>query len=213
MARNTVFLVRHGENPANLTGEFSYRRIDYSLNNTGRRQAQRTAAYFREQRIDAVYSSPLKRALETAQIIAQPLGLPVTVLEQFREVNVGTLEGRATQEDWALHDRIFEDWLVHDRAESTFPGGENLTQLVARVRDGLRMVVAGRDGQRLVVAAHGGILVASIRSLCPGVALADLEPLQIANCAITELELELEDGEIEHVGVLRAWASCSHLGE
>lgn len=209
MARNTVFIVRHGENPANLTGEFSYRRIDYPLNDTGRRQAQQTAAYFRDQRINAIFSSPLKRAVETAQIIAQPLGLPVTALESFREVNVGTLEGRATQENWALHDRIFEDWLVRDQPESTFPGGENLTRLVARVRDGLRTVVAGRDGQRLVVAAHGGILVASIRALCPGTTLADLEPLRIANCAITELEIV--DGETAQTGILRGWARCSHL--
>ena len=209
MARNTVFIVRHGENLANLTREFSYKAIDYSLNDTGRRQAALTAAYFQDQRIDAIYSSPLKRASETAAIIAQPLHLPVTVLEQFREVNVGSLEGQSSPDHWAFHDHIFEGWLVHDRQEAGFPDGETLAQLIARMRNGLRAVLAGRDGQRVVVVAHGGILVASIRALCPAVTLADMEPLHVANCAITELEIEAS--EDTPIGTLRGWANCAHL--
>src|SRR5437588_12038201 len=89
---NKVYLVRHGENPANLTREFSHRRVDYSLTPRGIEQARQTAEFFRKGRVDELYSSPLKRALETAQIIAGAVDRPITVVEEFRELNVGRLE-------------------------------------------------------------------------------------------------------------------------
>lgn len=91
----TLYLVRHGENVANLTKEFSHRAVDYSLTDKGRAQAAQTADFFRGHAIDAVYSSPLRRARETAEAIAAVVGKPVTVVEDFREINVGVLEGQA----------------------------------------------------------------------------------------------------------------------
>ena len=81
---HTLFVVRHGENPANVNREFSYKLVDYSLNEKGIQQAEETAVYFLDKGIHEIYSSPLRRALETAEIIAAPLGLPVTVMEEFR---------------------------------------------------------------------------------------------------------------------------------
>ncbi|MCB0198167.1 MAG: histidine phosphatase family protein, partial [Anaerolineae bacterium] len=67
---HNFYLVRHGENPANITKEFSYRDVDYSLTPKGVLQAQQTAAHFRNVPVDAVVASPLKRTRETAAIIA-----------------------------------------------------------------------------------------------------------------------------------------------
>src|SRR5438046_2904114 len=91
---NTLYLIRHGENPANLTKEFSYKLVDYSLTTKGRVQAEQTALFFRDKHIDEIYSSPLRRAKETADIISEELHVPVTVMEQFREINIGDLEGK-----------------------------------------------------------------------------------------------------------------------
>src|SRR5690242_10734923 len=119
---NTIYFVRHGENPANLTREFSHHRVDYGLTLAGIRQAHETAAYFRNQGIDAVYTSPLKRARETAEIIGEALGLPVLEREDFREVNTGRLEDEPpTPENWAFHDGILHDWM-HGKPETRFPG-------------------------------------------------------------------------------------------
>ena len=117
MARNDkvqtvrLFMVRHGENPANLAQVFSNRRVDQNLTEKGILQAQQTADYFRDLGLDpagwvghAVYSSPLKRATETARIIAAALNLDVIVKEAFREIDVGILEQRpATTADWNTH--------------------------------------------------------------------------------------------------------------
>src|SRR6478609_932373 len=107
---NTIYLVRHGENPANILREFSYRTVDYSLTPRGVAQARQAAAFFRARPVDAIYSSPLKRARETAEEIAAALDLPIAVLEELREINVGDLEGQSTDENWVLHDAIVADW-------------------------------------------------------------------------------------------------------
>ena len=77
---NRLYLVRHGENPANLTKEFSYRRVDYGLTPKGVLQARQTAEFFKGKAVHAVYSSPLKRAAETAGIIAAELELRVEII-------------------------------------------------------------------------------------------------------------------------------------
>jgi broad specificity phosphatase PhoE len=199
--------VRHGENQANLTREFSYRLVDYPLNERGQAQARETAAYLRDRPIAAVYASPLKRAYETAEAIAAEHDLPVEVLEAFREINVGTLEGQPpSQEIWDVHDRIFDAWFAGD-ASARFPEGEDQNDLLARMREGLRYVVGQHPGQQIVIAAHGGILNATIERLCPDCRRDRWE--HIPNCSITEIAATL-DGDALQCRLVE-WAACAHL--
>ena len=210
---NIVHFVRHGENPANLTREFSHRVVDYPLTERGMAQARATARYFAGHEIAAVYASPLLRAAQTADIIAEPLGLPVQTVEAFREVNVGALELEAPNEaNWALHDRIFAEWFG-GRASSRFPDGEDLTALTQRMRQGLLDVLRGRHDQRVIVVAHGGILAATLRSLCPHTTIgADGKIPLIPNCAVTRLALDVSADNDVH-GTVEAWAECGHLSD
>ncbi|HLI69418.1 MAG TPA: histidine phosphatase family protein [Ktedonobacteraceae bacterium] len=207
---NTLYLVRHGENLANITNEFSYKLVDYPLTPKGVLQAEQTAEFFKAIAIDAVYASPLKRAHETGEIIARPHALPVIVLEEFREVNVGDLERMPpTEAAWKLHNQVVDEWLKGNPA-ARFPGGENFLELVERARRGLLNTTRGRSGQRIVIAAHGGILTAIVRSVCAGVS-TDQTPLAgMHNCAITEIELTTDADHIT-CGVLRCWADVTHL--
>jgi broad specificity phosphatase PhoE len=208
---NTVHFVRHGENVANLTREFSHRVVDYLLTARGVAQAQATAHYFRDKGIAAIYSSPLLRAQQTADIIGAALGLPVQTIEAFREVNVGALELHPpSEEHWALHDRILADWMS-GRASSRFPDGEDHAMLVQRVRRGFRDVLRDHEERQIVIVAHGGILAATIGTFCDGVIPGELGSLpSIPNCAVTRMRLELRDGVAS--GRLEAWAQCDHLG-
>ena len=86
-----LYLVRHGENPANVTKRFSFRAVDEGLTGKGILQAQQTADFFRSLAHSRegwlgqmVVASPLKRAIETATIIANELELGVSVKEAFR---------------------------------------------------------------------------------------------------------------------------------
>jgi len=210
---HTLYVVRHGENPANLNREFSYRLIDYSLTERGVRQAEETAVFFREKGIAAIYSSPLKRALETAQIIATPLDLPVTIIEEFRENNVGDLErDPPTAEAWALHDSIIADWFA-GRHGAIFPGGEDFHTLLRRIRTGLIATLTdlgeGPEARGAVIVAHGGVLNGMARGLAHEPDLVAIEARKCANCSVSEFAARLIDGELEFH--LREWSACDHL--
>lgn len=208
---NTVYLVRHGENVANLTREFSHRLIDYSLTEKGIKQARQTGEFFRDKDIHAIYASPLKRAKETAHIIAQALELEVTVLEEFREVNVGTLETLPpTRENWEWHNRIVTEWL-QGQPEITFPEGENYHSLLGRMRKGLEEATAGRNRQNIIIIGHAGIFTLTLKDICSNVDYKELLQHRQRNCAITEIELLTSRDTM--TGQLKQWASSAHLTE
>lgn len=205
---NRILPVRHGENKANLTKEFSHRRVDYPLTAKGRLQAEQTAAYLSRYPVTQVFTSPLQRARETAEIIAAGVGAPVAVLEGFRELNVGTLEAEPpSAASWRLHDDIVRAWADGD-AEARFPEGENFTELVARVRGGYEAMCRGRDGETLVLVAHGGSLGLPLLALASNLDRELLRPTH-HNCAVSELEASL-DKDALHLRLVR-WASAGHL--
>ena len=207
---NTLYLVRHGENRANITKEFSHTKVDYPLTEKGVLQARQTAEYFQDRHVDEVYSSPLKRALQTAEMIAATKGLPVTVIESLREVNSGSLEDTPpTEENWRIYLDTVQGW-NEGRPEVALPGGENYYMLVDRIKRAIGEIVGDRDGRQIVVAGHGGIFTAAIGLLCKNVEADELRSAHYHNCAISEIEVErTPDGRLE--GMLIGWAYCEHL--
>ncbi len=110
MAR--VFWVRHGENVANLTRSFSHRVLDEDLTDLGRGQALRLAVALASS--DTVFTdlwcSPLRRAQQTADILASRLGLATRTCEDLREVNVGDLDGRSDAGAWQMYETVLGKW-------------------------------------------------------------------------------------------------------
>lgn len=149
----TILLVRHGETDWNRE-----RRIqghtDRPLNETGKAQAEALAEQLAGEPVDAVYSSDLLRAHETARIIARGKGLEVTTVPDLRERDFGTWEGLTDEE--AL--------LRFPQAQSGHWGdAETPEQMGRRVVEALRRIAAGHPGRRVVVVAHGGPLRALLR--------------------------------------------------
>lgn len=209
----TILFIRHGENPANLSGELSHRDVDYSLTERGRRQAQAVAEHLaagHEGQVDAVFSSPLRRARETAAVIGFVLGLEVEELEELRELNVGDLEGRSDEHAWRIHDEIDAAWLSGS-TESAFPGGEDLATALGRFGGALRTIVerVGDDG-RAVVVGHGGIMRIGAANLFREPATDPITD-PIANASIIEMELDLDGNEVR--GRVLGWARGEHLAE
>ncbi|HOG46269.1 MAG TPA: histidine phosphatase family protein [Anaerolineae bacterium] len=206
---NRIYLVRHGENPANITKQFSSRHVDHELTPKGVLQAEQTAAHLRGKGIAAVYCSPLRRAVQTAEIIAAPLGLPVGVVEGFREIDVGEMERQpATAEAWAYHNEVLGSWLSGD-VERAFPGGDSFVTLCARMRAGLEEALRGRRGQNIVIVGHGGIFTMTMQDLCPGVDMRRLIAALAHNCSISELLLRRAAGRL--LGELVSWGVHEHL--
>jgi broad specificity phosphatase PhoE len=161
----TILWTRHGENHANLTRTLSHRVVDRELTALGRDQARALAdslagvALYGE-----VYTSPLRRACETTEIVAERYDLRPVVVEEFREVDVGELDGRSDATAWRTYDAVLAAWRG-GRADVRFPAGESRTELTARLRRGLDRVVADPGtGSRLVV-AHGACLRSTLPTL------------------------------------------------
>jgi len=207
---NIVYFVRHGQNLANITHQFSYKKVDFSLTETGVAQAQATARVFAGQPIDEIYASPLKRAVETAEIISASLNhIPVRIVEEFREINVGSLEGSpVTEEIWRLHDEVLNDWVQgnHDR---NFPDGENYHVLRERMLHGLQQVLSGKDHRRIIIVAHIAIVALTLKDTV-GVPKDLVEMRQMRNCAITEVEFSNLNGRFIPGKLLR-YADIQHL--
>ncbi len=204
-----VYLVRHGENRANITKEFSSLKVDYSLTPKGVLQAQQTAEYFVDKDIHAVYASPMKRARETGQIIADRLGLELALSENFREVQVGDLEGQEpSAENWGFHNRIFLGWMLGE-VDLAFPHGDNYHTLLGRMRAGIQEIASRADGDNFVVVGHGGIFTATLKDICQNVELGHLITNENHNCSISEILVEMRDGEL--FGELVSWSYTDHL--
>jgi broad specificity phosphatase PhoE len=144
----TILLARHGETDWNLN-----RRVqghsDTPLNDTGRAQAQALGGELADERIDAVYSSDLIRAHETARAVAEPRGLGVTAIRGLRERNFGTWEGLTDDEILAR---------FNPAPDSSWGDGETREEMAERVLDALRRIAAAHPESRVLVVSHGGPL-------------------------------------------------------
>ena len=183
----TVYYLRHGENEANVSGVFTYRRIDHDLTARGRGQSGEVADYLAGQPLGdgPVFSSPLKRARQTGGAIAERLGKPLQVIEELHELNVGDLEGQSGPEAVAYWWSVLRDWERGERA-TRFAGGENHFELTERVRTGLGKLRAASGDGPVVLAAHAGLLRIGFRNLALPVPPVDLA---IPNCSVSHLEL------------------------
>lgn len=151
-----LYLVRHGETDWNRA-----RRIqgltDIPLNDTGRQQARLTGMLLTRRPITKVYASPLGRARETAQIIAEALGLDSPELrDAFVERDYGAAEGMD-----------FHEIDVRYPSGTEVPGRESRDAVAARVVPALQAVAAEHPGESIVVVSHGGAIRAALMTAEP----------------------------------------------
>lgn len=178
----TLFLARHGETDWNLERRWQGH-ADPPLNATGRAQARALAAVVAGLDIEAVYSSDLARARETAAIAVSGLGLDVRPEPQLREVDVGEWSGLTTPEI----DVRFPEGMERRRAGGTgWNHGETYEAMGERVERALVAIAAEHSGGRVLVISHGGPLRSVRRAAgCP---LVDWP--RIANCDLDEIAVE-----------------------
>jgi len=155
-AATRVVLVRHAETEESARGR-CYGRLDVQLSPLGLRQAQALAAALADVSLAAVYASRLSRALGTARPIAAAQGLQPVVLAALGELDFGELEGLSYDEIEAERPELFRAWM-DDPARVTFPGGESLADLRARVLPALAELRARHEHETVAVVAHGGVV-------------------------------------------------------
>jgi broad specificity phosphatase PhoE len=152
-ARPTIiYLVRHGETEWNAEGRCQGR-ADAEFTDAGRQQLRALATDLASVTFDAGYTSPLPRAVRTADAILEGRGLPVRRIDDLSEISYGSLQGQRFA-DWpgVLHDTWRRDpWSV------TFADGESLAMVATRVLPTFETIVAAHPGETVLVSSHGHV--------------------------------------------------------
>ena len=208
MKATRILAIRHGETAWNVDGRLQGHR-DIPLGDTGRVQARRLArALAGRGDIDAIVSSDLSRALETARIVAEAQGLPVTTDIGLRERCFGDFEGRTFAEVSAAWPPEAERWRRRDPDWSP-PGeqAESLLRFQERVTHAVQALAAQNIGKQLALFTHGGVLDVLYRA-ATGLGLRDARTWALGNTAVNRL-LWTPDGGLTLVG----WADTMHLAD
>jgi broad specificity phosphatase PhoE len=186
----TIVMVRHGETDWNRERRFQGH-ADTLLNEAGRAQAAELAETLADEGLAAVYTSPLRRAAETAEIVAARLGLDLHPLEALREIHVGEWQGLTIDEVKERHPGL-ED------GRSGWPGGETYEALSARVLPALVALAADHPGERVLAVTHAGPVRAAL-SAAMGLSYDDARPLigPLENCVA--FRFAVREGKLERV--------------
>jgi broad specificity phosphatase PhoE len=181
-----IHLVRHGETSWNAEGRLQGQ-TDIPLNERGLEQAGEAAAALAGLEIAAVFSSDLTRARQTAEVIANRLGLAIEIDPALRERDYGLAEGQLDSDlEREFGNRLTSAWSDPD---FTFEGGETSRQVYARVQAFLTKLLRSRPAHDLVVVSHGGTIRTAV-GLLRGLPLEDRILGPVANGSIISVELE-----------------------
>ncbi len=186
----TLVLVRHGETDWNRQRRFQGH-ADQPLNDAGRSQARELAGRLRDEPVTALYTSPLRRASETAQILATGFGLEARTLDALLEIDVGAWEGLTVDEVRERYpDRADQDW------RSGWEDGETYDELEQRVVPALIELGSRHGGGHVLAVTHAGPLRAAIAASMK-LSSDDARPLigPLENCAV--FRFEIRDGALE----------------
>ena len=157
-----IVAIRHGETAWNVDTRIQGQ-LDVGLNETGRWQALRLAQALADERFDAVYSSDLGRAWQTAQAVAAAAGVALRVDQRLRERGFGVFEGLTFAEIEQRFAPQAQRWRSRDASFGP-EGGETLAGFVQRAVDAVAGIAVRHRGQHIAVVTHGGVLDALYRA-------------------------------------------------
>lgn len=197
-----LLVIRHGETAWNLETRIQGH-IDIPLNETGRWQAERVAQALADESLQAVYSSDLLRARDTAAAVARTQDLPLTLDAGLRERHFGHLEGLTQHDITARWPEEARRWRERDPHYGP-QGGETLQAFYERCVGALTRLAERHLGQTIAVVAHGGVLDCFYRA-ANRVPLEAPRAWKVTNAAINRL-LYSPEGL-----TLVAWADSRHL--
>lgn len=148
-----LVLVRHGETPWNSERRIQGCRSNTELSMRGKEQAEKIALSLRSQKISHIYSSPLKRAMDTAYVVAQTCGLEVTTIPELKEIDAGELEGLTEKQLKGQYGEFWEEW-KRGSPSLRLPGGESLEELQRRAWRAIEHITEKYPDEMVVVVSH-----------------------------------------------------------
>jgi broad specificity phosphatase PhoE len=169
----TIYLARHGESDWNAENRFQGH-TDRPLTDLGRRQAELLAQQVAEIPLGAVYTSPLRRCAETAEIVAEPLGLQPVRDAALCEVDVGSWAGLNRREVEERFPEGFRSWIA---GGSGWEDGESYEAMADRVLRAVRSIAESHGDGHVLVVSHGGPIRA-VHAAAAGMTVQDYRRLK-----------------------------------
>lgn len=189
--KKKLYLFRHGETDWNKAGRLQYS-IDTELNEIGLKQAEINAENLKNKGIEHIYSSPLKRAYKMGQVLAEKIGVGISVVDELRELRGGEAEGKTREE---VYDMIgIENYNKFSRTRNEaldfgLPGGETKKEVRDRAIKAIMGICETSPYSTIGVASHGFTLREFIRA-------TDFEDDSgMSNCEM--IEVEFDNGELK----------------
>lgn len=188
----TLYIVRHCQSGGNIGGRFQGR-FDADITPAGEQQLDLLSLRFRNEPLDAIYSSPLLRARKTAEAVGRFHSLPIQIDEGLVEMDVGQMENLKLSEIGEKFPEVAKNW---DRSPDLcqFPGGETMAQVYDRVNAALDRIIRENQGKTVFLATHGGV----IRNLYARISFGSIKGLResavFGNTGVSVLEAE--DGKL-----------------
>ena len=154
-----LYFVRHGESEANVLHEISNRGLKHGLTDRGRAQAISLAQTLKSTSFAELYSSPLLRAVQTAEILSHSLEIPFEITDAMREFDCGIIEGKSDPASWALHIQIREAWILRKEWNKRIEGGESFLDICNRFLPFIEELIQkhGSTQNNLLLVGHGGL--------------------------------------------------------
>jgi broad specificity phosphatase PhoE len=185
-----IILVRHGATDWNLEHRCQGA-SDRDLSDVGLQQAKEIAVRLRQETIHAVYSSDLKRARRTAEVISQHHNLPVQIEASIRELDHGHLEGLTFNEIKQNYNDFLTRWRS-EPAELQVPGGERLADVAERAWQGLNKIAARHEIAHTIVIVSHNFPIVGIVCRITGTHLNDYRNFHLDPCGMSQLERDAD---------------------
>jgi broad specificity phosphatase PhoE len=180
-----LLLARHGQSVSNAIRRFQGAQ-DVALSPLGMRQAEALGQAVSRRAIAHVYVSPFERARQTAEIALAGLGLPLTVVDDLRELSLGEWEGCTVEEIRTRPGDPYARW-VRNPVQCPPPGGEPLADVQARVLRAVERITAAHpNGDDVLIVSHGGV-ISALLAHCFGLPLSSIWRIAVANCSLSEI--------------------------
>ena len=176
-----LFLVRHASNDFVQEGKLAGWLPDIHINDAGRQQAEQMAARMSQVELDAIYSSPLERAVETAQYLAQPRGLKVQPRTRLGEIKIGAWENRKIEEL-----KQTDEWRMYHIYPSGArpPQGETARELQMRAVDEVEAICAAHPEGTVAIVSHADTIAAIVAHYA-GIHLDLFQRLAVSPASVT----------------------------
>ena len=155
-----LYFARHGQSEANVLEVISNRGLVHPLTTLGWQQAAELAQSLASVPIARIYSSPLLRAVQTAEIASATLNVPFEIADALREPDCGIMEGRSDDVAWAEHRRVWHAWLEDHQYDERIEGGESFNDIRARFVPFIDRLLAeyGKTSSQLLLISHGALI-------------------------------------------------------